>query len=194
MPIKRNRLIAGLGNPGRKYEKTRHNIGFMVADEIAGAFSIPVEKKKYDTVFGRGMIKGVDTVIVKPMAYMNRSGSPVQRIAHFFKILSEDMLVVHDDIDLALGRIKIKEKGGHGGHNGVKSLMDAFGGGDFIRIRIGIGRSEAGKDVTGHVLGKFDKNESDILNESILRARDAVVTILTKGVKDGMNLFNMKNS
>ena len=140
------------------------------------------------------MIRGVDTVICKPMAYMNRSGPPVQRIAHYYKILSEDMLVIHDDIDLAIGRIKIKEKGEHGGHNGVKSLMDAFGGGDFIRIRIGIGRSEAGRDVTGHVLGKIDKDESDTLNEAILKARDAVVTILTKGVKDGMNLFNQKNS
>ncbi|MCP4373485.1 MAG: peptidyl-tRNA hydrolase, partial [Deltaproteobacteria bacterium] len=125
---------------------------------------------------------------------MNKSGPPVQNLAGYFKILSKDMLVIHDDIDLDFGRLKIIEKGGHGGHNGVRSLMDAFGEGDFSRIRIGIGRSWTGADVTCHVLGKIGKNESGILNETIQRARDAVVTILTKGIKDGMNLFNRKNS
>ena len=187
------RLVVGLGNPGKEYVNTRHNAGFMAVDDIAQAFSISLDKKKFSTIFGKGLIQGIDVILAKPMAFMNKSGPPVQNLAGYFKILSKDMLVIHDDIDLDFGRIKIIQKGGHGGHNGVRSLMDAFGEGDFSRVRIGIGRSETGKDVTGHVLGKIDKNESDTLNEAILKARGAVVTILTKGIKDGMNLYNRKN-
>jgi len=184
----RVRLVVGLGNPGREYEQTRHNAGFMTVDNIGQAFSISLDKRKFNTVFGKGLIEGVDVMLAKPMAFMNKSGPPVQNLAGYFKILYKDMLVIHDDIDLDFGRIKIIEKGGHGGHNGVRSLMDAFGGGDFSRLRIGIGRS--GTDVTNHVLGKYSADESKILDQVITRSRDAVVTILCKGIKDGMNRFN----
>ncbi len=186
----RVRLVVGLGNPGREYEKTRHNAGFIAVDNIAQAFSISLDKRKFNPVFGKGLIEGVDVILAKPMAFMNKSGPPVQNLAGYFKILFKDMLVIHDDIDLDFGRIKIIEKGGHGGHNGVRSLMDAFGGGDFSRIRIGIGRSGTGADVTGHVLGKYSADESKILDQVITRSRNAVVTILCKGIKDGMNRFN----
>jgi len=188
----RLRLVVGLGNPGREYENTRHNSGFMTVDNIAEAFSISLDKRKFNTVFGKGVIEGVDVILAKPMAFMNKSGPPVQNLAGYFKILYRDMLVIHDDIDLDFGRIKIIEKGGHGGHNGVRSLMDAFGEGDFSRIRIGIGRSGGGADVTGHVLGKYSAGETKILDKVITGARDAVVTTLCKGVKDGMNRFNNK--
>ncbi len=188
------RLVVGLGNPGREYVKTRHNAGFMAVDHIAQTFSISLDKRKFNTVFGKGLIEGVDVILAKPMAFMNKSGPPVQNLAGYFKILSKDMLVIHDDIDLDFGRIKIIEKGGHGGHNGVRSLMDAFGAGDFSRVRIGIGRSGTGTDVTGHVLGKYSADESKVLDQIITESRNAVVTILTKGIKDGMNLFNRKNS
>ncbi|MBW2266523.1 MAG: aminoacyl-tRNA hydrolase, partial [Deltaproteobacteria bacterium] len=135
MPQKRVRLVVGLGNPGNTYKRTRHNVGFMVLDQIAEAFSIALVKRKLDNIFGRGSIDGVSVVLAKPMAFMNRSGPQVQKIAGYYRILSEDMLVVHDDIDLAFGRIKIKEKGGDGGHKGVRSIIDAFGGGDFVRLR-----------------------------------------------------------
>ena len=187
---KQIRLVVGLGNPGREYEKTRHNAGFIAVDNIADAFSIPLDKRKFNTVFGKGLIEGVDVILAKPMAFMNKSGPPVQNLAGYFKIIYKDMLVIHDDIDLDFGRIKIIEKGGHGGHNGVRSLMDAFGEGDFSRIRIGIGRSGGGADVTGHVLGKYSADESKVLDQVITGARDAVVTILCKGIKDGMNRFN----
>ncbi len=190
----RVRLVVGLGNPGREYEKTRHNAGFIAVDNIAQAFSIPLDKRKFNTVFGKGLIEGVDVILAKPMTFMNKSGPPLQSLAGYFKILFKDMLVIHDDIDLDFGRIKIIEKGGHGGHNGVRSLMDAFGEGDFSRIRIGIGRSGGGADVTGHVLGKYSADESKILDQIITRARDAVVTILCKGIKDGMNRFNNKRT
>ncbi len=191
---KRFYLIAGLGNPGAAYAKTRHNAGFMVVDALADTFAIPVGKKMADAVMGRGRIKGTEVILAKPMAFMNRSGPPIKNIATYFRILGEDMLIIHDDIDLPFGRMKIKEKGGHGGHNGVRSLTDAFGGGDFARVRIGIGRSEADENrVTDHVLGRFDQEESNHLDTVISAARDAVVTILCKGAKEGMNRFNSKS-
>ncbi|MDP3282996.1 MAG: aminoacyl-tRNA hydrolase, partial [Desulfobacterales bacterium] len=144
MPDKRVRLVAGLGNPGDTYAKTRHNAGFMAVDALSEAFSIPVEKKKFEAVYGRGRIKGIDVVLAKPMAFMNRSGPPVQNLSNFYRILCEDMLIIYDDIDLAFGRLKISVKGGHGGHKGIKSLIDAFGGDDIPRLRIGVGRSESG--------------------------------------------------
>ena len=192
MPQKRVRLVVGLGNPGNTYKRTRHNVGFMVLDQIAEAFSIALVKQKFDTIFGRGSIDGVSVVLAKPMAFMNRSGPQVQKIAGYYRILSEDMLVIHDDIDLAFGRIKIKEKGGDGGHKGVRSIIDAFGGGDFVRLRIGVGRPEAGISAADHVLDRFKSDENQVLDQIITAARDAVVTILCKGAKEGMDRFNDK--
>jgi PTH1 family peptidyl-tRNA hydrolase len=192
MPQKHLRLVVGLGNPGNTYKRTRHNVGFMVVDQISEAFSIALVKKKFDTIFGRGSIDGVSVLLVKPMAFMNRSGPQVQKIAGYYRILSEEMLIVHDDIDLAFGRIKIKEKGGDGGHKGVRSIIDAFGGGDFTRLRIGVGRPEVGGNAADYVLGKFTLEEKKVLSQIITAAKDAVVTILCKGTKEGMNRFNDK--
>jgi len=193
MPANRLRLVVGLGNPGRDYEDTRHNAGFMVVDKIAQDFNISFNKTKFDTIFGRGFIEDVDVLLAKPLAFMNRSGPPLQKLAHYFRIPGEDMLVIHDDIDLAFGRLKIKEKGGHGGHNGIRSIMDAFGGGDFDRLRIGVGRSEAGENVTDHVLGRFSGDKAEKVARVIAVARDAVVTVLNQGTKFGMNAFNRKD-
>jgi peptidyl-tRNA hydrolase, PTH1 family len=186
-------MVVGLGNPGNNYEDTRHNVGFMVADKIARDFNIALNKTKFDAIFGRGLIEDVDVLLVKPMAFMNRSGPPLQKLAHYFRISGEDMLVIHDDIDLAFGRLKIKEKGGHGGHNGIRSIMDAFGGGEFMRLRIGVGRSEAGENVTGHVLGRFSADKAEMVTRVVAVARDAVVTLLCEGIKVGMNEFNRKD-
>ncbi|QTA91799.1 aminoacyl-tRNA hydrolase [Desulfonema magnum] len=190
---KRVHLIAGLGNPGDTYKKTRHNAGFMAVDAVADTYSIPVEKKKFDALIGRGRIQGREVILAKPMSFMNRSGFPIQSIANYFRISSKDMLIIHDDIDLAFGRIKIKEKGGDGGHKGLRSLIAAFGGGEFARLRIGVGRSEIGMSVPDYVLAKFDADEIKEMEQIIIRARDAVVTILCKGAKEGMNRFNKKN-
>jgi PTH1 family peptidyl-tRNA hydrolase len=191
-PQPRLRLVVGLGNPGRAYSATRHNIGFMVVDRVAAEFAIGMAKEKFNTAFGRGRIMDVEAVLAKPMAFMNRSGPPVRSLADFYRISSQDVLVIHDDIDLDFGRLKIKEKGGHGGHNGIRSLMDAFGGGNFTRLRIGIGRSEPGKRVADYVLDHFMADETAILPQIISRARDAVITILCKGTRMGMNEFNVK--
>ena len=190
MGQQRLRMVIGLGNPGEAYSRTRHNTGFMVLDALADAYTIPLNKTKYDTVFGRGTIEGMDVLLTKPMAYMNRSGFPVQRLAHYFRILREDLLVVHDDIDLAIGRLKIKEKGGDAGHKGIRSMMNAFGGGDFTRLRVGVGRSESDTSVSDHVLGTFRTEETEIMEIIIKRAKDAVVTTLSKGIAEGMNRFN----
>jgi PTH1 family peptidyl-tRNA hydrolase len=185
--------VVGLGNPGKNYQDTRHNAGFMVADKIAQDFNIMFNNKKFDLVFGRGFVEDVEILLAKPQAFMNRSGPPVQNLAHYFRIQCEDMVVIHDDIDLAYGRLKIKEKGGHAGHNGIRSLMDAFGEDDFVRLRIGVGRTGAGANVTGHVLGKFTAEQSPFLSRIITGARDALVTVLSHGTKVGMDLFNGKD-
>jgi len=190
MPGKRLHLVAGLGNPGAEYAHTRHNAGFLVADAIAERHAIALKKSKFNAVFGRGTVCGVDTVLAKPQAFMNRSGPPVQQLADYFRISHRDILVVHDDIDLVFGRLKIKEKGGDGGHKGVRSLIDALGDDVFVRVRIGIGRSEIHQVVSDHVLGRFLPEEQTLIQQVIGRARDAVVTILCEGAKEGMNRFN----
>ena len=194
MPDKRVCLIAGLGNPGNTYAKTRHNAGFMVIDELADAFSIPVEKKKYETMYGRGLIEGINVILVKPVAFMNKSGPPVYTLSNFYKILQKDILIIHDDIDLAFGRIKINQKGGSGGHKGMISLIHVFGSDNISRIRLGIGRSESGISVSDHVLDKFSDTEKDELNLIIKTARDAAVTILSGGIVEAMNRFNEKRN
>jgi PTH1 family peptidyl-tRNA hydrolase len=190
VPQKRTHLIVGLGNPGIQYEQTRHNAGFMVVDKLAGDFGIALSKNKYDVRYGRGVIEGHEVLLAKPMAFMNLSGPPVQKLAAYFRIPSGDMLIIHDDIDLAFGRLQIKEKGGHGGHKGLKSIINAVGEDEFVRLRIGVGRSEMGSSVSDHVLGPFYDDESKLLDSMLNRARDAVVTILTEGSKLGMNRFN----
>ncbi len=193
MEEKRLYLVLGLGNPGDAYKNTRHNVGFTVVDALAEEFSVSCEKKKFDALFGRGVIEGAEVILAKPMSYMNRSGLPAGGIMSYFGISGKDMVVIHDDIDLAFGKIKIKEKGGHGGHKGIKSLTDTLGGGEFSRLRIGTGRPEAGRDVADYVLGRFSPDETKVLPEIIRTARDAVVTILCKGTKEGMNRFNSKS-
>lgn len=183
-------LIAGLGNPGRKYAWTRHNAGFMVIDHIADANHVTISRNKFDADFGRGNIDGFDAVLLKPMAYMNRSGLPISRMAAFFQIPLDHLLVIHDDIDIGYGKIKIKAKGGHGGHNGLRSIIDAVGSGDFPRLRIGIGRPETAVDISGYVLGNFATDEWREFGPILDKTAEAVGTILRHGVIEGMNRFN----
>jgi len=192
MAQERVRLIAGLGNPGKAYRDTRHNAGFMVLEKVAASYSIGLDKQKFQTQYGRGKIEGVEAFLAQPLTYMNNCGPSIKHLAGYFRISCEDLLVIHDDIDLAYGRIKIKKKGGHGGHNGLRSLMHTFGGGDFARLRIGVGRSSERISVADHVLGRYAAEELRYLDRIISRARDAVVTILTKGIAEGMNRFNDK--
>ncbi|MDI6686655.1 MAG: aminoacyl-tRNA hydrolase [Desulfobacterales bacterium] len=192
MPQKKVFLVVGLGNPGKIYATTRHNFGFMVLDKLANSFSIPVGKKKFNALLGRGLIEGVDVILAKPMGFMNRSGPPVFKTKEYFNISCKDILVVHDDIDLSFGTLKIKQKGGSGGHKGVESLIEFLGSNDFSRIRIGIGSSIKDIDVTDYVLSEFSYNEKKNLDQIVSKAQDAITTILCKGIKYAMNSFNNK--
>lgn len=190
MSERRTKMIAGLGNPGEKYERTRHNAGFLVVDRLSREFGIPLSKQKFDLVYGRGTMEGADVILAKPMSYMNRSGLPIRKLSDYMGLTSEDLLVIYDDIDLTFERIKLKEKGGHGGHNGIRSLIDSFGTRDFPRLRIGIGRPEGEKDVTNHVLGRFTAEEAEIMDSVVEMAGQVVVTVVTKGLTAAMNNFN----
>ena len=185
-------MIAGLGNPGEKYHYTRHNIGFRVIDTISEKYDIPIVSISDEYAYGIGTIHSATALMVKPLAFMNLSGLPLTRLAHQFGIHHEALLVVHDEIDLEFGRIKIKQKGGDGGHKGVRSIIDAFGNDCFTRLRIGIGRPKVGNDVTRHVLSPFDEQEAALLSDLLILASDAVVTILCEGSKEGMKRFNGK--
>jgi PTH1 family peptidyl-tRNA hydrolase len=185
-------MLVGLGNPGRKYELTRHNVGFMVIERIADENRIPMSQKKFESLVGQGVIADTKVILVKPQAFMNLSGTPVLRLSTYFGVTYDHILVIHDDIDLIFGQIKIKMKGGHGGHNGIRSIMDAFGCGDFPRIRIGIGRPGAEVGVTDHVLGKFFPEEIEYVQPLLKNASDAAMLIVDKGITKGMNQFNKK--
>ena len=192
MPEQRLFLVAGLGNPGQNYVRTRHNAGFMVIDALAADYKITVQRRKFDVLYGRGSIRGLDVLLAKPQGFMNRSGPPLRQLADYFRIQRGAMVIVHDDIDLGFQRLKIKEKGGDGGHKGMRSIIDAFGGGEITRLRVGVGRSDFDADAADHVLSDFRRDEQDGLHEMIQRACQAVITILSKGTSEGMNRFNQK--
>ncbi|MCF8111350.1 MAG: aminoacyl-tRNA hydrolase [Desulfobacteraceae bacterium] len=185
-------LIAGLGNPGEKYRRTRHNVGFMAAERVADRCRILIDKKKFKNHFGTGLYGGGKIIVAKPRDYMNRSGPPLCRLADYFDVPLQNILVIHDDIDIEKGQVKIKEKGGHGGHNGVKSIIEAFGSGDFPRLRIGIGRPETPVEVTDYVLGGLRGEEEKILEAALGNAEDAVFTMIRYGPAEAMNRFNQK--
>jgi PTH1 family peptidyl-tRNA hydrolase len=192
MPEDRFRLIVGLGNPGEKYRFTRHNTGFVVVERLAQAHRIPLDKRKFNVVFGRGKVGSQPVILAQPMTFMNRCGPAVRDLASFFKFSTQDVLVIHDDIDLVFGKMKIKEKGGDGGHNGVKSLIEAWGSGAFTRLRIGIGRPQSRQAVRAYVLAGFDAQQETLLEDVIFTAQDAVETMLFEGVPETMNRFHGK--
>ncbi len=188
----RHHLIVGLGNPGLAYATTRHNIGFMAVDRLVRKYGLTACRSRINAEIGEGDIFGVRVLAAKPMAYMNRSGDPVSDIVQTHGILCEDMVVIHDDIDLAYERLKIKEKGGDGGHNGLRSLIDALGTDEFVRVRMGVGRPDGDIGVVEYVLEKFDANQRTMLEPFLSRAIEAAAAILCEGAKDAMNRFNRK--
>jgi PTH1 family peptidyl-tRNA hydrolase len=167
-------------------------MGFFVVDRLAQAREIPLDRRKFNIVFGRGKMGNQPVILAKPMTYMNRSGPAALALATFFKVETQDILVVHDDMDIVFGQIKIKEKGGNGGHNGVKSLIEALGTGEFTRLRVGIGRPQERQEAKAYVLARFDAQEETLLEEVVATAQDAAETILFKGVPEAMNRFHGK--
>ena len=192
MPEHRFQLIVGLGNPGAAYRLTRHNVGYMVVDRLALRHGISLDKQRFKSDFGSGKVDGRHVILAKPMTFMNLSGPSVRDLATSFDLDTEKVLVIHDDIDVVFGKIKIKEKGGDGGHNGVRSLIVAWGSDEFVRIRIGIGRPQMDNDVSAYVLGRFDAEQEKQLSEVISTAEHAVKTVLFEGVSEAMNRFHGK--
>jgi len=192
MPEGRFRLIVGLGNPGERYRFARHNIGFMVVDRLADVHRIPLDKRRFKVAFGLGKMGRLPVILAKPMTFMNLSGPAVKALAYFFRLDTKDLLVIHDDIDIVFGKIKIKQKGGDGGHNGVRSLIEACGSGGFARVRVGIGRPQPRQEVKAYVLGRFDAGQEGLLDDVITMAQDAVETILIEGLSEAMNRFHGK--
>ncbi len=182
------RLVAGLGNPGPQYLDTRHNVGFMVIDRLAGIKGVTLSK----TVFWSSEWgKWGDTLLIKPRTYMNRSGDVIGRFARYFKIQPEEILVVVDDVALPLGRLRLRPSGSDGGHNGLKSTIEHLGQ-NFMRLRIGIGASPDAEELIDHVLGKFDRFEKPVVDNALERATEAIDHLARKGMASAMSNYNNK--
>ncbi len=185
------RLIAGLGNPGRNYRWTRHNMGFLLLEELAGKHGIELGKKGLKAVYGRGRIGNVDAVLAEPQTFMNLSGEAVGGLLRFFKIPPEDLIVIHDDLDLPFGTIRIRLRGGHGGHKGIQSILHHVGSDEFIRLKVGIGRPEnPGQDPADFVLEPLTPDNRDELKEVLARGVEAAEVLLAEGPQEAMNLFH----
>lgn len=185
--------IVGLGNPEKKYENTRHNIGFEVIDEIAEKYSIAVKERGFKALFGKGVIEGQRVLLVKPQTYMNLSGESVREITDYYKIdPGEELIVISDDISLEPGGIRIRKKGSAGGHNGLKNIIKHLGTENFMRIRMGVGEKPKEWDLADYVLARFPKEEREKVDRSIKDAAAAVGIMVTDGAEKAMNVFNKK--
>ena len=183
-------IIAGLGNPGRKYMYTRHNVGFDVIDLLAAKHGIGVNRKKFKGAVGMGRIKGHEVMLLKPLTYMNLSGMSVLDAVEYYRTEYENLMVIHDDVDLELGRIRIRRSGSAGTHNGMRSVIYQLQTEDFPRLRLGIGRPTEGEDLSFYVTGRFSKEERNIINETENRAVLAVEAFISDGLEAAMGLYN----
>lgn len=186
------KIIIGLGNPGRKYERTRHNAGFMAIDELAKNLRTEITQEKHHAFIGRARIDGVETCLAKPQTFMNESGRSVAAILRSVYGTAADLVVFHDELDLPLGSLRVKIGGGHGGHNGLRSIIEHLGSPDFVRIRIGIGRPAPGADAADYVLSPFAPQEQETVSSVVARSVDVVRAILQQGPTGAMNMFNQK--
>ena len=185
-------IIVGLGNPGRKYDGTRHNVGFDVIDELVDRFHIGGPEKFGKSMIGKGRIGDRKVILVKPMTYMNLSGEAVQEIVHYFKVdPQQDLVIISDDIDLEVGQLRIRKKGSAGGHNGLKNIVQHLGNGDFTRIRVGVGgKPNPDFELMDFVLGHFSGDDKKVMEEAVSKAADAVACMVTEGADLAMNRFN----
>jgi PTH1 family peptidyl-tRNA hydrolase len=183
-------LIVGLGNPGKRYQLTRHNIGFLVVDRFAQKNGIFLNEKRGGAQIGRGIVVGNEVVIAKPLRYMNRSGRQVLKLIEELKISLNHLLVIHDDLDLQFGQIRIKQRGGHGGHKGVKSIMESLQGDEFMRLKVGIDKPEDPEKTQEFVLTPFSHYEKFLLDERVERVVEAIEAILLDGIEKAMNMYN----
>ncbi|MCK9444263.1 MAG: aminoacyl-tRNA hydrolase [Tissierellaceae bacterium] len=187
-------VVVGLGNPGRAYAQTRHNIGFNTIDLLGKRNNIKINKIKFKSVYGEGFIGGEKVLLVKPQTFMNNSGETVRDIYNFFKLPIENIIVVVDDIDIDFAAVRIRRKGSAGSHNGLKSIIYLLQRDDFPRVKIGIGKKGQYEDLADFVLSKFSKEEQELIEGSILTGAEAVEAIIEKGIDDAMNQFNIKTN
>ncbi len=186
-------LIVGLGNPGRQYEATRHNMGFDTVDCLIEKHNVPQGGVKFNAMYGKGIIGGDKAILMKPLSFMNLSGGPVRDMVNFFKIDPEkELIVISDDIDLEPGQLRIRKQGSAGGHNGLKDIIQKLGTQNFIRIKIGVGAKPQGWDLADHVLSRFPDSERKLVDEAIREAADAVEKIIAQGPDAAMNEYNRK--
>jgi PTH1 family peptidyl-tRNA hydrolase len=180
-------VIAGLGNPGKQYENTKHNIGFITIDVLAGRHNIPVNKSKHKALVGEGMIGGKKVMLVKPQTFMNDSGQSLRDIVHYFDIAIEELIVIYDDVDLPVGTVRIRAKGSSGTHNGMRDIIYQLQEDGFPRIRIGIGADRGEIPLYNWVLSGFSKEHIDPVREAVLRAADAVELFVAEDITAAMN-------
>ncbi len=185
-------IIIGLGNPGKDYRNTRHNVGFKALDLLANRNNIKLNKIKFKSIYGEGLIDNKKTILVKPQTYMNNSGIAVREIVDFYKISIEDLIVIVDDIDIGFADLRIRTKGSAGSHNGLKSIIYHIRDDNFPRVKIGIGKKHPEQDLADFVLSQFSKEEAVDIENSVLNAAQAVETIIIDGIDEAMNRFNIR--
>ncbi len=183
-------VIVGLGNPGKDYAGTRHNIGFEVIYNIADKFSIRLDREKFKAIIGEGKIDGEKVMLVMPLTYMNLSGDSVKDILSFYKLTNEDIVIVYDDISLDVGKIRVRSKGSAGGHNGIKNIINKIGTENFKRVRVGVGEKPEKWDLADYVLSRFTKDEDKAIIEAIEKSTEAVEIIVKDGIDKAMNKYN----
>ena len=183
-------LIVGLGNPEKDYSNTRHNMGFDVINEISNLTGIKVSKSKFDALYGMGEIASNKVILVKPQTFMNLSGESVIQFKKYYKISNKNIIVIYDDIDLNIGDIRLKPKGGSVTHNGMRSVTEKLDTEDFIRVRIGIGTPENKEDMINYVIGAIPRREKEILEEATKKAAKSVIEVLENGIDIAMNKYN----
>jgi PTH1 family peptidyl-tRNA hydrolase len=185
------KLVVGLGNPGPEYRETRHNVGFLVVDELTKRWRVSDEwREKFGALQIKTTLDDEPVIVAKPLTFVNLSGEAVQALAGFYKIDPPDVFVVIDEAALPLGRLRARREGGAGGHNGLKSVIQHLGTQAFPRMRVGVGRGGDGRDLSDHVLGRFEAGERDIVSAAVLRAADATETYLREGIERAMSAFN----
>lgn len=185
-------VVVGLGNPGKQYEQTKHNVGFLVIDKLAEKYQIPMTKFQYKAFVGSGTIKNKKVFLVKPQTFMNLSGESVREIVNFYKVPQERFVVIYDDTSLPMGQIRLREKGSHGGHNGIRNIIQLMGTDVFGRIKVGIGEKPNGWDLADYVLAKFEQNDLPLMENGMDKATEAVEWILSRGMQDAMNRMNQR--
>lgn len=187
-------IIAGLGNPTKEYDKTRHNVGFSVIDVLADRMGIDVTEKKHRALCGKGMLEGQKVILAKPQTFMNLSGESVRSLVDFYKVSADEVIIIYDDISLEPGQLRIRAKGSAGGHNGIKNIIAHLGTQEFPRIKVGIGEKPKNMDLADYVLSRFSKGEQELMEDAFREAADAAAMMVSQGIDPAMNHFNAKKA